>query len=162
MSAANTLAYFVEQQRQGNNAVKLVNYQLLILSWWVRIHSLLSPTEKKHGHKASSRVAQLVEQLTIVKRVSWFKSSLLLRIQNKHTYKYYFLIKTILIGKYIQHKIGKLPSMAWLLKIETDSILIKEKRKQLSKTLDRVSKCCSASAQVCVSKKVVIEVYIDI
>ena len=30
--------------------------------------------------------------------------------------------------------------MAWLLKIETDSILIKEKRKHLSKTLDRVSK----------------------
>ena len=33
-----------------------------------------------------------------------------------------------------------LPSDAWLLKIETDSILIKEKRKHLSKTLDRVSK----------------------
>ncbi len=30
--------------------------------------------------------------------------------------------------------------MAWLLKIETDSILIKEKRKHLSKTFDRVSK----------------------
>jgi hypothetical protein len=30
--------------------------------------------------------------------------------------------------------------MAWLLKIETDSILIKEKRKHSSKTLDRVSK----------------------
>jgi len=33
-----------------------------------------------------------------------------------------------------------LPSVAWLLKIETDSILIKEKRKHLSKMLDRVSK----------------------
>jgi hypothetical protein len=33
-----------------------------------------------------------------------------------------------------------LPSDAWLLKIETDSILIKEKRKHLSKTSDRVSK----------------------
>ena len=33
-----------------------------------------------------------------------------------------------------------LPSVAWLLKIETDSILIKEKRKHLSKTSDRVSK----------------------
>jgi len=33
-----------------------------------------------------------------------------------------------------------LTSMAWLLKIETDSILIKEKRKLLSKTYDRVSK----------------------
>ncbi len=30
--------------------------------------------------------------------------------------------------------------MAWLLKIETDSILIKEKRKHLSKMTDRVSK----------------------
>ncbi len=30
--------------------------------------------------------------------------------------------------------------MAWLLKIETDSILIKEKCKHLSKMLDRVSK----------------------
>jgi hypothetical protein len=30
--------------------------------------------------------------------------------------------------------------VAWLLKIETDSILIKEKRKHLSKTSDRVSK----------------------
>ncbi len=42
---------------------------------------------------------------------------------------------------------GKLPSVAWLLKIETDSILIKEKHKHLSEMLDRVSKCCSASAQ---------------
>jgi len=33
-----------------------------------------------------------------------------------------------------------LPSVAWILKIETDSILIKEKRKHLSKTFDRVSK----------------------
>jgi hypothetical protein len=33
-----------------------------------------------------------------------------------------------------------LPSDAWLLQIETDSILIKEKRKHLSKTSDRVSK----------------------
>ena len=30
--------------------------------------------------------------------------------------------------------------MAWLLKIETDSILMKEKRKHLSKMSDRVSK----------------------
>ena len=47
----------------------------------------------------------------------------------------------------MQQRIGKLPSVPWLLKIETDSILIKEKRKHLSKTLDRVSKCCSTSAQ---------------
>jgi hypothetical protein len=33
-----------------------------------------------------------------------------------------------------------LPSVAWILKIETDSILIKEKCKHLSKTYDRVSK----------------------
>jgi hypothetical protein len=30
----------------------------------------------------------LTKSATIVKRVSWFKSSLLLRINNKHTYKY--------------------------------------------------------------------------
>jgi len=36
-----------------------------------------------------------------------------------------------------------LPSVAW---VETDSILIKEKRKHLSKTFDRVSKRWSASA----------------
>jgi len=42
--------------------------------------------------------------------------------------------------KYIQQRIGKLPSVAWLLKIETGSILIKEKPKHLSKMLDRVSK----------------------
>ncbi len=44
------------------------------------------------------------------------------------------------MGKYIQQRIEKPPSMAWLLKIETDSILIKEKCKHLSKTSDRVSK----------------------
>jgi len=32
------------------------------------------------------------------------------------------------------------PNVAWLGKIETDSILIKEKRKHLSKTSDRVSR----------------------
>jgi hypothetical protein len=36
--------------------------------------------------------------------------------------------------------IEKLPSMARLLKIETDFILIKEKLKHLSKTSDRMSK----------------------
>jgi hypothetical protein len=34
------------------------------------------------------------DNCNIVKRVSWFESSLLLRIQIKHTYKYKFLIKT--------------------------------------------------------------------
>jgi hypothetical protein len=34
----------------------------------------------------------------------------------------------------------KVPSVAWLGKLETGSILIKEKRKHLSKTSDRVSK----------------------
>ena len=53
--------------------------------------------------------------------------------------------------------------MAWLLKIETDSILIKEKRKHLSKMSDRVSKNVEAQAlKVWVSEKGVIEVYIDI
>jgi len=39
-----------------------------------------------------------------------------------------------------------LPSVAWLLKIKTDSILIKEKRKHLSKMSDRVSKLLEAQA----------------
>ncbi len=39
-----------------------------------------------------------------------------------------------------------LPSVAWILKIETDSILIKEKCKHLSKTSDRVSKIDEAQA----------------
>jgi len=38
----------------------------------------------------------------------------------------------------------KLPSVAWLGKIETDSILIREKRKHLSKMSDRVSKMFEA------------------
>jgi hypothetical protein len=47
-------------------------------------------------------------------------------------------------------------------KIETGSILIKEKRKHLSKMSDRVSKMFwSASAKVLRSMKVFIEVYID-
>jgi hypothetical protein len=42
----------------------------------------------------------------------------------------------------------KAPSVAWLGLIETDSILIREKRKHLSKTSDRVSKMFwSESAQ---------------
>ena len=56
------------------------------------------------------------------------------------------LIKTILIGKYIQQMRRKLPSVAWLGKIETDSILIREKHKHLSKTSDRVSKMFEAQA----------------
>jgi len=40
----------------------------------------------------------------------------------------------------------KLPRVAWLGKIETDSILIREKRKHLSKTSDRVSKMFEAQA----------------
>ncbi len=50
--------------------------------------------------------------------------------------------------------------MAW--EFETDSILIRDKRKHLTKTLDRVSKMFwSASAQDLRSLKVFIEVYID-
>jgi len=49
------------------------------------------------------------------------------------------------------------------MEIETDSILIKEKRKHLSKTSDRVSKNAEAQVlKVWVSEKGVIEVYIDI
>ncbi len=40
----------------------------------------------------------------------------------------------------------KLPSVACLWKIETDSILIKKKRKHLYKTSDRVSKMFEAQA----------------
>ncbi len=40
----------------------------------------------------------------------------------------------------------KLPRVAWLGKIETDSILIREKRKHLSKTFDRVSKMFEVQA----------------
>jgi hypothetical protein len=51
----------------------------------------------------------------IVKRVSWFKSSLLLRTQIKYTRELQFLIKTkgsILIGKYIQQM--REGNQAWL------------------------------------------------
>ncbi len=79
----------------------------------------------------------------IVKRVSWFKSSLLLRINIQHTHKLQFLIKTkssIFNWKVYttDERIG--PSVAWLEKIETGSILIKKKRNPLSKTSDRVSR----------------------
>jgi hypothetical protein len=53
----------------------------------------------------------------IVKRVSWFKSSLLLRITIENTNEYQFLIKTkdsILIEKFIQQIEKKVPSVAWL------------------------------------------------
>ncbi len=78
----------------------------------------------------------------IVKRVSWFKSSLLLRIYIQHTHELQFLIKTkssIFNWKVYttDERIG--PSVTWLEKSETGSILIKEKRQHLSKTLDRVS-----------------------
>jgi hypothetical protein len=50
-----------------------------------------------------------------------------------------------------------------VVEIETDSILIKEKHKHLSKTSDRVSKNAEVQVlKVWVSEKGVIEVYIDI
>ncbi len=72
-----------------------------------------------------------------------FKSSLILRIIIQHTHELQFLIKTkssIFNWKVYttDERIG--PSVAWLEKSETDSILIKEKRKHLSKTSDRVSR----------------------
>ena len=81
----------------------------------------------------------------IVKRFSWHKSSLLLRINIKHTHKLQFLIKTkdsIFNRKVYTTDEGIGPSVAWLVKIETDSILIKEKHKHLSKMSDRVSRKC--------------------
>ncbi len=48
-----------------------------------------------------------------------------------------------LIERYIQQIQKKVPSVAWL-EIETDSILIREKRKHLFKTSDRVSKMFGA------------------
>jgi len=74
----------------------------------------------------------LTDLASIVKRVSGFKSSLLLRIIIQHTHELQFLIKTkssIFNWKIYttDERIG--PSVAWLGKIETGSILIKEKRK---------------------------------
>ncbi len=64
----------------------------------------------------------------IVKRVSWFKSSLLLRITIENTNQYLFLIKTK--DSIFNRKVyttdweeGTKHGSAW--KIETDSILIK-------------------------------------
>ena len=78
----------------------------------------------------------------IVKRVSLFKSSFLLRIQIKYTHELQFLIKikmAFLIEKYIQQM--REGNQAWLgLVSETDSILIKEKHQYLSKMSDKVSK----------------------
>ncbi len=79
----------------------------------------------------------------IVKQVSWFKSSLLLRIILQYTHKLQFLIKTesniFNLKVYTtDERIG--PSVAWLEKIETDSFLIREKREHLSKMSDRVSR----------------------
>jgi hypothetical protein len=52
--------------------------------------------------------------------------------------------------------------MAWLGLIETDSILIKEKRKHLSKTSDRVSKdVMECKHYRGLSREGFIEVYID-
>ncbi len=79
----------------------------------------------------------------IVKRVSWFKSSLLLRIQIKYTNELQFLIKTkssIFNRKVYTIDEKRVPSVACLGLIETYSILIKEKRKHLSKMSDRVSR----------------------
>jgi hypothetical protein len=69
----------------------------------------------------------------IVKQVSWFKSSLLLRIKsNTHT-NYNFFIKTrdsIFNRKLYTTDERRRPSVAWL-GFLTDSILIKEKHKHL-------------------------------
>ncbi len=84
----------------------------------------------------------------IVKQVSWFKSSLLLRIQIKYTNKLRFLIKTkdsIFHQKVYTTDEKRAPSMAWVGLNETDSILIKEKCNHLSKcrtgSLENVLEC---------------------
>ncbi len=87
----------------------------------------------------------------IVKWVSWFKSSLLLRITIKNTNEYKFLIKTkeSIFNRKVYATDGEEGTkcgLAW--KLETVSILIKKKHKHLSKMLDRVSKkVWSASAK---------------
>jgi hypothetical protein len=78
----------------------------------------------------------------IVKQVSWFKSSLVLRILIKYTNELQFLIKTkssIFNLKVYTKDEKREPSMSWLGLIEKDSILIKEKRKNVS---GRVSRRC--------------------
>jgi len=53
----------------------------------------------------------------IVKQVSWFKSSLLLRINIKHTHELQFLIKTkdsIFNKKVYTTDERRVPSLAWL------------------------------------------------
>jgi hypothetical protein len=55
--------------------------------------------------------------MNIVKQVSWFKSSLLLRINFQHTHELQFLIKTkdsIFNRKVYTTDEKKVPSMAWL------------------------------------------------
>ncbi len=84
----------------------------------------------------------------IVKQVSWFKSSLLLRIQIKYTNELQFLTKTksSIFNRKVHITDEKREiSVAWLGLIETPSILIKEKRKHLSKMSDRVSKRCDGA-----------------
>jgi hypothetical protein len=79
----------------------------------------------------------------MVKRVSCFKSSLILWIQIKYTHELQFLIKTkdgIFNRKVYTTDEKRAPSMAWLGLIKTDSILIKEKHKHLSKMSDKMSK----------------------
>ena len=64
-------------------------------------------------------------------------------IQIKYTNKLRFLIKTkdsIFNWKVYATDEKRVPSVAWLGLIETGSILIREKRKHLSKMSDRVSR----------------------
>jgi hypothetical protein len=66
----------------------------------------------------------------IVKQVSWLKSSLLLRIQIKYTHELQFIIKTkdsIFNQTVYTTDEKRVPSMAWLGLVETDSILIKKR-----------------------------------
>jgi hypothetical protein len=138
-----------------------------INNWWVLLFFNITQFHKVKGKvkirsltysallkgrpllRAPCTVCPRVSNSTIkhfkVKRVSWFKSSLFLRINIQHTHKLQFWIKTkdSIFNRKVNTTGGRIePSVAWLVKIETGSILIKEKHKHLSKMMDRVSRKC--------------------
>jgi hypothetical protein len=78
---------------------------------------LLDQNYKTFSNVIYNFCKKLVFVTTIVKRVSWFKSSLLLRIQIKYTHKLQFLIKTtdsIFNRKIYTTDERRKPSVAWL------------------------------------------------
>ena len=94
---------------------------------------------KVTDHKNKNPLVYYIICPFIVKQVSWFKLSLLLRIQIKYTHELQFLIKTkdsIFNRKIYTTDERRRPGLAWV--SETNSILIKEKHQWLSKMSDRV------------------------